>query len=145
MDPYLFRTILMGFLYALGIGIIVYYVGRFVLRLMKGKLELELHETIAVPNHPFHGSVMLHAKRPIRGLLMVSMVGRERRSSGNADSSGSDWHEVYRKDHTLEDMRDYNPGFRQVYDFELNPPTDSEIHAKTNLLRGMADLIGGVK
>lgn len=67
MDPYLFRTILMGFLYALGIGIIVYYVGRFVLRLMKGKLELELHETISVPNHPFHGSVMLHAKRPIRG------------------------------------------------------------------------------
>lgn len=120
-------------------GIIAYYVARF----MKGKLTLVLSRNSASSEELISGTVSLEAKRPIHGLLKVSLVGQEKRtrrkSNGDKDS---DWVEVYRYDHVLEETRDFEPGFTQDYSFDLLAPTSAEVRSGSGMLRAAAGAAG---
>ena len=102
-------------------GVGAYYMARF----MKGKLEIELSRDSASSEELIRGRVSLEAKKNIHGLLKVSLVGREKRKKRRAgsDNDSTEWVEVYRYDHVLEETRDFEPGFKQDYSFDLLAPT----------------------
>ena len=121
-------------------GVAAYYIARF----MKGKLELELSRDSASSEELITGRVTLEAKKNIHGLLKVSLVGREKRKkrSSTSDNDSTEWVEVYRYDHVLEETRDFEPGFRQDYSFDLLAPTAAEVRSGGAALKGMAEAAG---
>jgi hypothetical protein len=142
--------------YLIGIAVLVlgcvaaYYLARF----MKGKLLLELYRDSASSEELLNGHVALRAKKPIRGTLKVSLVGREKRQKRSSSSSGNstEWVEVYRYNHILEETRDFEAGFRQDYKFDLLAPTSAEVRSRSGAIaKSMSDaaeaqdgVIGGV-
>jgi hypothetical protein len=137
MDDVLWKYFFWGMV---ALAVIAVVGWKYVLPFLKGRLKLELPQTSAIPHQPFRGRVTLRAKKPIRGLLKVSLVGRERRSRRDGES-GSYWFEVHRQDQTLEERREFESGFQKTYDFELIPPTNAELHAKARALQNLADLV----
>ena len=120
-------------------GVAAYYVARF----MKGRLEIELSRDTADSEGLIRGRVTLEAKKPIHGLLRVSLVGREKREKRDHDGDKTtEWVEVYRYDHVLEERRDFEPGFRQDYSFDLLAPTAGEVRSGSTALEGMAQAAG---
>jgi len=120
-------------------GVAAYYIARF----MKGKLELELSRDSASSEELIRGRVTVEAKKNIHGLLKVSLVGREKRAKRDRDGDKStEWVEVYRYDHVLEETRDFEPGFRQDYAFDLLAPTAAEVRSGSAMLKGIADKAG---
>ena len=120
-------------------GIIAYQVARF----MKGKLTIELSRDTANSEELISGSVSLEAKKNIRGLLKVSLVGREKRTRRDSDGDRkTEYVEVYRYDHVLEETRDFEPGFQQTYPFDLLAPTSAEVRSGAAALQGMAAAAG---
>lgn len=121
-------------------GVAAYYIARF----MKGKIELELSRNTASSEELIRGRVTVEAKKKIHGLLKVSLVGREKRKKRRAgsDNDSTEWVEVYRYDHVLEETRDFEAGFRQDYSFDLLAPTASEVRSRAGALKGIADAAG---
>ena len=120
-------------------GVAAYYIARF----MKGKLELELSRDSASSEELITGRVTLEAKKSIHGLLKVSLVGREKRTKRDRDGDKStEWVEVYRYDQVLEETRDFEPGFREDYPFDLLAPTATEVRSGGAALKGMAEAAG---
>ena len=122
------------------LGIVGYYVARF----MKGRLKLELARNSADSGEPLSGKVAMEAKRPIRGLLRVSLVGREKRRTRS--SSGSDstkWVEVYRQDRILEETREFPSGYTKTYSFEIVAPTSAEARRGGAILSKVGEEVGG--
>lgn len=117
-------------------GIGAFYLARF----MKGKLTIELTHNSANSEERITGRVTLEAKRPIHGQLNVSLVGHVERTKRDSENmKTTEWIEVYRDDHTLEETRDFIAGFQQDYDFDLRAPTQTEVRTGT----GAASVAGG--
>lgn len=128
---------------ALGLlGYGVYYAARF----MKGTLKVELSRDSARSEELFTGRVMLETKKPIHGTLKVSLVGREKRIKRSSTEAGNskEWVEVYRYNHTLEETRDFEAGFQQVYEFDLLAPTSAEVDARSRaIVKSISDAAAG--
>ncbi|MFK7788467.1 MAG: hypothetical protein AB8C95_03095 [Phycisphaeraceae bacterium] len=122
----------------LGFG--AYYLARY----MKGSLKLELSRDSASSEELFSGRVTVVAKKPINGLLKVSLVGREKRQkrSSSSDNNSTEWVEVYRYDHVLEETRDFEAGFEKEYAFDLLAPTTEEVRSGGRVLKAIADSAG---
>lgn len=122
-------------------GVAAYYIARF----MKGRLKLELARDTADSEQLFSGKVTLEAKRPVHGLLKVSLVGREKREKRSSSSKGNstEWVEVYRYDHILEEARDFEAGFNQTYNFDMLAPTTPEVRSGAAALQKAAEETGG--
>lgn len=124
---------------AILIGVVAYYIARF----MKGSLKLELSRSSASSEDLISGRVTVEAKKPIHGLLKVSLVGREKRQKRNSsDNNSTEWVEVYRYDHILEETRDFEAGFQQTYDFDLLAPTTPEVRSGAAALQAAAAKAG---
>lgn len=120
-------------------GIAAYYLARF----MKGKLALELSRNSASSKELITGRVTLEAKKDIRGLLKVSLVGREKRTRRDHDGdSETEYVEVYRYDHILEETRSFEAGFRQDYGFDLLAPTSAEVRSGGGAIKAAANTMG---
>ncbi|MEM6258566.1 MAG: hypothetical protein AAGI37_09670 [Planctomycetota bacterium] len=138
--------ILGGIVLLIGGSIAAYYLARF----MKGRLELELSRDTANSEELLSGRVNLIAKKDIRGLLKVSLVAREKRTKRDSDGDKTtEYVEVYRYDHVLEETRDFQAGFEQGYNFDLLAPTSAEVRSGGAALKQMADgagdgVMGGV-
>ncbi len=63
--------------------------GYFLARFMKGSVDLELARSAAESGQPLTGQAKLTAKRPIRGLLRVSLVGRDKRRQRRGRHAGA--------------------------------------------------------
>jgi len=102
MAPY----IIGGIVAIIVIGVIAYHVARF----MKGNLKLQLSSNAYGSGQTIDGRVTLEAKRPIRGMLRASLVGRERqrRRGSSSSSSNHEWVEVFLED---EGWRPVDPTF----------------------------------
>ena len=122
------------------VGVFLYYGARY----MKGKLTLELSRSTVSSGEPLSGRVNLTVKKSIRGLLQVSLIGREKRRSRNNRGTGSSsgWSEVYRQDHILEETRDFTMGLRQNYEFEIVVPTSAEARQHVATLHAAAEEMG---
>jgi hypothetical protein len=120
-------------------AILAYYGARY----LKGRLELEMLRDSAASNETLAGRIYLEAKKPMRGSLKVSLVGREQRRRRNRENQDTtEWVEVYRHDLVLEETRDFAPGFTQEYRFELQAPTAAEARRGGDLIRQAAAEVG---
>lgn len=133
--------IVIGVVAVIVIAVAAYYIARF----MKGRLKLELLSNAADSGQPLRGKIALEAKKPINGLLKVSLIGREKRKKRSLSSSDNDsyeWVEVYRQDKILEETREFPAGFTKNYDFEIIAPTAAEARSGGAMLRQAADQMG---
>ena len=122
-------------------AVLAYYIARF----MKGSLKLDLSRNAASYGETVAGRITLEAKRPINGLLKVSLVGREKRRTkrvGGAEDDSTEWVEVFREDNILEETRQFEPGFTKTYQFEILAPTAAEARTGGAALRQIADQMG---
>lgn len=133
--------VIIGVIVLILLGVGAYYGARF----MKGRLVLELSRDAADSGQLLSGKVSLEAKKPIHGLLKVSLVGREKRKKRGIgdDNDSTEWVEVYRQDHILEETRDFPAGFTETYSFEIVAPTSAEARTGGGVLRAAADAAGG--
>ena len=138
MVEYIIVGVIVGGVLALG--------GYFLAQYLKGRLGLTLdQQSVATGGGHLTGTVTIEAKRPIRGLLKVSLVGKERRRSHSTNESGStyEWVEVYRQDQILENTRDFPVGHKESYDFKLEVPTASGARGQSGAaLREIAEQVG---
>jgi hypothetical protein len=109
---------------------------------VRGKISLDLSTDTVNTGERLYGSLTIATKRPIRGLLKVSLVGKENKRRQHS-SGGSQLVEVYRKDHILEETRDFPAGFSQTYRFELIAPTATEARREEAILKEMAEVVTG--
>lgn len=131
--------IVIGVVVLIVVGVAAFYIARF----MKGRLALELMRDSVSSEELISGKVSLEAKKPIHGLLKVSLVGREKRSKRRAGkNNGTEWVEVYRYDHILEETRDFEAGFTQEYAFDLLAPTSQEVRSGAAMLKAISDQAG---
>ena len=120
-----------GVLVLVVVAIAAYYILRF----MKGKLELHLSHSSATSGEPIQGSVRVEAKKELHGRLKVSLVCveeyREYKSNHGDDDEEGDREEVnreeiFRKEHILEKTGTFSPGDPQEYQFEMIVPHASD-------------------
>jgi len=131
--------IVIGVIAVILAGIAAYYIARY----MKGSIDLELSRDSANSEELITGRATVEAKKPIHGLLKVSLVGREKRKKRSSNNNNStEWVEVYRYDHILEETRDFEAGFRQDYNFDLLAPTSEEVRSGGAMLKALADHSG---
>lgn len=119
--------------------------GYFLAQYLKGRLGLTLDQQSVATGEHLTGTVTVEAKRPIRGLLKVSLVGKERRRSRSTNESGNthQWVEVYRQDEILENTRDFPVGHKESYNFKLEVPTASGARGQSAAaLREIAERVG---
>ncbi|MDX1566069.1 MAG: hypothetical protein R3236_11715 [Phycisphaeraceae bacterium] len=132
--------IVLGIVILIVLGIVAYYVARF----MKGRLKLELSSNAADSGEPLSGKVAMEAKRPIRGLLKVSLVGREKqRTRSSSGNDSTKWVEVYRQDQVLEETREFPAGYTKTYAFEIVAPTSAEARRGGAILNKVGEKAGG--
>jgi len=105
----------------------------------KGKISLDLITDTVTTGERLNGRLTIAIRKPVRGLLKVSLVGKESRKR-QGSSGGSRLVEVYRKDHVLEETRDFPAGFTQTYPFEIIAPTASEARPGEAVLRELAEV-----
>jgi hypothetical protein len=135
------HMILLGVCAAIALGVIAYYLARF----LKGKLTLELPVTTVAPKQSLSGTLTVHAKKDIHGLLIVALVGRMRkktRSSGG--KSRSELVDVFRRETVLEEQSEFPAGCTKNYQFEFIAPSSSEVRPGEELLRNVADKMDGI-
>lgn len=124
---------IIGAVVLIAISVATYYILRF----MKGKIELRLINSSAASGEAIKGSVSIVAKKELQGRLTVSLVCTEesrqqKRSFGSDDDDDDDTghettrEEIFRKKQVLEDMEAFSPNNSEEYKFELRVPTASE-------------------
>ena len=110
---------------------------------MKGRVTLELSRSAAGSEELISGRATVEAKKDIKGLLKVSLVGREQRTRRDRDGDKStEWVEVYCYDNVLEEKRTFEAGFNQTYDFDLLAPSTAEVRSGSAALQSMAASAG---
>ena len=103
----------------------------------KGKISLDLSKGTVCSGERLTGRLTIGIKKPVRGLLNVSLVGKENRPRGGG-SSGSRSVEVYRNDQIVEETRDFPSEFSKTYHFEFIPPTATEARRENAVLAELA-------
>jgi|GEM_PF-339930 len=136
MGEFIFFGIVAAVLIAVG----AYYLARF----LKGKLSIVLTRNAAATGELISGMVTLQAKKPINGLLKVSLVGREKRRKHSSSGKGNstEWVEVYRYDQILEETRQFEMGYMQDYAFDLLAPSSTEVRVGGSIMRQIAGAMG---
>lgn len=124
--------------------------GYYILRFMKGKIELHLTDSSAASGEPIKGSVSVVAKKELQGRLTVSLVcieesRQQKRSYGDDDDDTkyeTTQEEIFRKQQVLEDMETFSPTNSQEYQFNILAPTSSESGQRGSSQHGGGGMIG---
>ena len=123
----------------------------YILRFMKGKLELHLTNSSASSGELIKGSVRVVAKKELQGRLTVSLVCMEefqeqKRSYRDDDDDGTKYEttreEIFRKKQLLEDIETFSPTNNLAYQFELIAPTASESGQRRSSQDGGGGMVG---
>ena len=121
------------------LGIIAYYVARF----LKGKLTLELSSATVASKQPLSGTLTVHAKKNIHGMLIVALVGQVRKTVRKRKGNSSELVDVFRQETVLEEEREFPVGFTEQYQFTFVAPTSTEARSGQGVLRNVAEKVGG--
>ena len=123
----------------------------YILRFMKGKLELHLTNSSASSGELIKGSVRVVAKKELQGRLTVSLVCMEefqeqKHSYRDDDDDGTKYEttreEIFRKKQLLEDIETFSPTNNLAYQFELIAPTASESGQRRSSQDGGGGMVG---
>lgn len=127
--------------------VVIFVVGYYILRFMKGKIELHLTERSAASGESITGSINVVAKKALQGRLTVSLVCMEEyreqdhRYDDDDDDSNNDTvkqREIFRDEQVLEDRKIFSPTNGQEYQFEIVVPTASESRQRDAGIAGSA-------
>ncbi len=138
---------IIGAVVLIAISVATYYILRF----MKGKIELHLTNSSAASGEPIKGSVSVIAKKELQGRLTVSLVCieeslQQKRSYGDDDDADNKYEttqeEIFRKQQVLEDMETFSPTNSQEYQFNILAPTASESGQRGSSKHGGGGMIG---
>jgi len=138
---------IIGAVVLIAISVATYYILRF----MKGKIELHLTNSSAASGEPIKGSVNVVAKKELQGRLTVSLVcieesRQQKRSYGDDDDDDTKYEttqeEIFRKQQVLEDMEIFSPTNSQEYQFNILAPTASESGQRGSSEHGGGGMIG---
>ena len=121
----------------------------FILRYLKGSIEIQLDKTSFSPGETIKGNFRLVARQTIEAnKLTVALVADE--VIKRKDSEGkniTDTQEVYRDEQVIEGKHLYDKGFDNTHDFELLVPgsgessmDNSKIGQALNTLGSMLDM-----
>ena len=129
---------------AIAIGIGIY----FLLRFLRGTIKLSLPMTAFSAGDEVKGSFELHVKKPIQSKrLLVSLIGTQHRRTKRNGKTESHSHEVYRKEEVIEQGRQYQAGFREIYHFKMAIPKASDneqmLKSAANTVMMAADIVSG--
>lgn len=126
--------------------------GYYILRFMKGKIELRVTNSSAASGEPIKGSVSVVAKKELQGRLTVSLVcteesRKERQSHGDDDDDGDTKYEttqeeIFREQQVLEDREVFSPTNSKEYQFNILAPTASESGQRGSSQHGGGGMIG---
>ena len=103
-------------------------VAYFILRYLKGSIEIQLDKTSFDTGETIKGSFRLVARQTIEAnKLTVALVADEitKRKDSDGDNE-TDTHEVYRDEQVLEGKHLYEKGFDNTHNFELLVPASGE-------------------
>lgn len=101
-------------------GLIFYAVMRF----LKGSLKIILPKTTFNWQEKITGTLELQSKKEIKGNRLFVVLVAERQVNRGKQSH---WEEVYKKEITLEEHRDYMVGFFNRYNFQIEIPSRNEV------------------
>jgi hypothetical protein len=103
-------------------------VGYFILRYLKGSIEIQLDKTSFAAGETIKGSFRLITRQAIEAnKLSVTLVAEEviKRKDSDGDDE-TDTREVYRDEQVIEGKHLYEKGFDNTHDFELLVPVTGE-------------------
>ncbi|KEI72459.1 hypothetical protein [Endozoicomonas elysicola] len=108
------------------VAVVIYFIVRF----LRGTIELSLPRSAYNPGESIIGSFKLHTKKAIQGnQLLVSLIGIEKTRRRKDDGSYETYsEEVYRDDVVVEEARAYSAGYLSNYDFEVTIPEINDSH-----------------
>jgi len=119
-------TLIFGVIGIIIVGIIAYYVVRF----LKGSIKLHLDKRGFNLGELVKGSFILHTRKEIMGnTLTVALIGTKHIKYHSDDEHGRNRDrtiEIYNNQVIIEQGMTYSAGFSQKYDFEIpTPPSPS--------------------
>ena len=139
---------IIGAVVLIAISVATYYILRF----MKGKIELHVTNSSAASGEPIKGSVSVVAKKELQGRLTVSLVcieesRQQKRNYGDDDDDADNKYEttqqeIFRKQQVLEDMETFSPTNSQEYQFNILAPMASESGQRGSSEHGGGGMIG---
>lgn len=110
------------------VGVAAYYILRF----MRGSINLTLQKTAFNPGETIRGNFQLITKKDIQGnKLVVSLIGKQVIKTNRGDKTETEHREVYRNEVLIEDARLYRAGHNARHDFEI-PVPDPKSHELMN-------------
>lgn len=108
----------------IALAVVVY----FVLRYMKGSIEIQLDKTSFAAGETIKGNFRLVARQTIEAnKLTVALIADEVTKRKDSDGKNiTDTHEVYRDERVIEGKHLYDKGFDNTHNFELLVPASGE-------------------
>jgi len=108
---------------AIGAGVAM-IVAFFVMRHMRGTIELSLPKTAFAPGEQIDGSFTMTTKKAIEAKrLFVSLVGTEVSEERHGDSTRTHRREIFRDERVLEEASTIPAGHSAEYSFQLTAPS----------------------
>lgn len=121
-------------------------VGYFILRYMKGSIEIELDKTSFEAGETIKGSFRLVTRQAVEAnKLTVALVADEviKRKDSDGDNE-TDTREVYRDEQVIEGKHLYEKGFDNTHDFELLVPGSGESSMDSSTMGQALQTVGSM-
>ena len=137
--------IVLGVIGAVVLGVIAYYVARF----LKGSMKITLEQRSFRPGETISGLLTIHARRAIPAeRIYVAVIGEEeeRTRSSRSGSSSKRWRECYRDEVDVLLDEELEPYSRNRYTFTIAAPSEGSIatiaEALSAATEGVQDVAG---
>ncbi len=112
--------IILAVLAAIIIGVAAY----FILRFLRGSINITLSRTAFSPGDKISGSFELKTRKAIEGnRLYATLIGQEVTRTRRGGSTRTYTREIFRNEVTLEEGKTYPAGQTQRYEFEIDTPS----------------------
>ena len=134
------RPIMIGAITVIVLGVIAY----FVIRMMKGKVEIEIPKRGYNPGEEISGSVNLVSRKELKmNRFYVALIGYELIERTDSDGNRKTRkNEIYRYEHNLAEAGSLRAGNNQRFEFSIVAPGGEDNEEVSELTKNIA---GGIK
>jgi len=102
-------------------------IGFFLLRGLKGTIEVRCDKNTFDPEETIKGVIYLKIKKETKGNnLTISLVADETRIFYDGDERSTEHDEIYRDELVIENKKTYSVGYEKTYEFALKIPAMNE-------------------
>ena len=98
-------------------------IGFFILRGLKGTIEIDCKKNTFDPGETIQGDIHLKIKKETKGnKLIIALVADETTIYHDGDEKRTEHDEVYRDELIIEDKMTYPAGYEKTYNFDITIP-----------------------